>query len=128
MSGSLGFARWHMQTMQTSEFLHLLGHSSGSAVSWDVFPRKWNRTIISGILLWGSLAGWVGVTLCLCLSSCLLSSICQASHLRFVHCLISHISNIHRTFVISFWTLQSFFSSVYGVLEERNWSKSVAFN
>ena len=26
-----------MQTMQTSEFLHLLGHSSGSAVSWDVF-------------------------------------------------------------------------------------------
>ena len=41
-----------MQTMQTSEFLHLLGHSSGSAVSWDVFQGGWHCTAISGILLW----------------------------------------------------------------------------
>ena len=35
VSASLGFepARWHMQNMQTSEFFHLLGHSSGSAGS-----------------------------------------------------------------------------------------------
>ena len=41
-----------MQTMQTSEFLYLLGHSSGSAVSWDVFRGGWHRTVFSGILLW----------------------------------------------------------------------------
>ena len=41
-----------MQTMQTSEFLHRLGHSSGSAVSWDVFRGGWHRTAILGILLW----------------------------------------------------------------------------
>ena len=50
MSASLGLARWHMQNMQTSEFIHLLGNSSGSAVSWDVY--RWHRTAISGILLW----------------------------------------------------------------------------
>ena len=31
VSLGLGLARWHMQNMQTSEFLHLLGRSSGSA-------------------------------------------------------------------------------------------------
>ena len=66
MSARLGFARRHMQTMQTSEFLHLLGHSSGSAVSWDVFRGRWHRTAISGILMWWgvlSQAGW-GCFLC----------------------------------------------------------------
>ena len=52
MSASLELARSHMQNMQTSEFLHLLGPSSVSAVSWDVFRGGWHRTAISGILLW----------------------------------------------------------------------------
>ena len=64
MSASLGLARWHMQTMQTSEFLPLLGHSSGSAVSWDVFRGGWHRTAISGILL------WLGVVCLFCLPAC----------------------------------------------------------
>ena len=52
--------------MQTSEFLHLLGHSSGSADSWNVFRGRWHHTAISGILqLRGVLsrAGW-GCFLC----------------------------------------------------------------
>ena len=52
---------WHMQNMQISEFLHLLGHSSGSAGSWDVFRGRWHHTAISGILLLRgvlSRAGW----------------------------------------------------------------------
>ena len=67
MSASLGIGptRWHMQNMQTSEFFHLLGHSSGSAGSWDVFRGRWHNTAISGKLLWQcvlSRAGWG----CLC--------------------------------------------------------------
>ena len=55
MSARLGLARWHMQTMQTSEFLHLLGHSSVSAVIWDVFRGWWHRYIsMAGY----SLSGW----------------------------------------------------------------------
>ena len=38
--------------MQTSEFLHFLGHSLGSAGSWDVFRGEWHHTTVSGILLW----------------------------------------------------------------------------
>ena len=67
MSASLGLGptRWHMQNMQTSEFLHLLGHSSGFAGSWDVFRGRWHNTAISGILLWRcvlSRAGWGDVS------------------------------------------------------------------
>ena len=47
VSASLGLAMWDMQNMQTSEFFHLLGHSSGSAVSWDVFRGGWYRTTIT---------------------------------------------------------------------------------
>ena len=58
-----------MQNKQTSEFLHLLGHSSGSAVSCDVFRGGWQPTAISGVLLWrGVLAGG---SICLfCLPAC----------------------------------------------------------
>ena len=58
---SLGLARWHMQNMQTSEFTHLWGRSSGSAVSFDVFRGGWHHPAISGISLWLgvlSRAGW----------------------------------------------------------------------
>ena len=50
-----------MQNLQTSEFLNLLGHFSGSAGSYDVFPGRWNHTAISGTLLWRgvfSRTGW----------------------------------------------------------------------
>ena len=55
--------------MQTSEFLHLLSHFSGSAGSWDVFPRRWHHTAILWILLWRgvlSRTGW-GCFLCVVL-------------------------------------------------------------
>ena len=63
VSASLGLGptRWHMQSVQISEFLHLLGHSSGSAGSWDVFLRGWHNTAFSRIFLWRcvlSRAGW----------------------------------------------------------------------
>ena len=48
--------------MQNSEILHLLGHFSGSAGSWDVFRGGWQHTAISRILLWRgvlSRAQWV---------------------------------------------------------------------
>ena len=51
MSASLWPVRWHMQNMQISEFFNLLGHSSGSAGSWDVFRGRWHHTAISRILL-----------------------------------------------------------------------------
>ena len=62
MSASLGLGptRWHTQNMRTSEFLHLLGHSSGSAGSWDVFRGRWHNTAISGILLWQCVLSRVG--------------------------------------------------------------------
>ena len=85
----LGFARWHMQTMQTSEFLPLLDHSSGSAVSWDVFRGGWHCTAISGILLWRVILSRAGGGLSF-LSSCLLSSFCQISPLDLFY-LLSHI-------------------------------------
>ena len=90
MSASLGLARWHMQNMQTSGFLHLLDHSSVSAVSWDVFRGEWHRTEISGIHLWRSVLSRtrVGVFLSF-LSSCLFSSTCQVGHLDLFF-LISH--------------------------------------
>ena len=50
-----------MQIMQTSEFLHLLGHSSGFAVSWDVFRGGWHRKAISGIILWRGVLSRAGV-------------------------------------------------------------------
>ena len=52
-----------MQKMQISEFLHLLGHSSGSAGSWDVLRGGWHHTAISGdtFMAGCSLSGWVGV-------------------------------------------------------------------
>ena len=61
-----------MQKMQTSEFLHLLGHSSGSAVSWDVFRREaphgdFGDTSMAGC----SFSGWgVGDVCLLCLPAC----------------------------------------------------------
>ena len=80
--------------MQTSEFLHLLGHSSGSAGSWDVFRGRWHNTAISGILLWRcvfSRAGW-GVSLHCFPSSFSISSTCQVGHLD-LEILLSHISS-----------------------------------
>ena len=54
-----------MQKMQTSEFLHLLGHFSGSACSWDVLRGGWHLTAISEIPMAGcSLSGWMGCFLC----------------------------------------------------------------
>ena len=52
--------------MQTSEFLHLLGHSSGSAGSCDVFRGRWHHTAISGILLLRGVLSraWWGCFLC----------------------------------------------------------------
>ena len=70
MSASLGLARWHMQIMQISEFLHLLGHSSGSAVSWDVFrgdgtPWRFHGYFYGGVfslgLGWGRFVGFFGI-------------------------------------------------------------------
>ena len=83
-----------MQNMQTSEFLHLLGHSSGSAGSWDVFRGRWHNTAISGILLWRcvlSRVGW-GVFLHYFPSSFSISSTCQVGHLD-LEILLSHISS-----------------------------------
>ena len=110
-----------------SAFLHLLGHSLGSAVIWDVFQGRWHRTAISGILLWRgvlsragcevfslglgggmfSLSGWVG--------GCSLFQAgwgfvffaffrffygfrtCRVGHLECAY-LISHISNFSSKF------------------------------
>ena len=62
VSASLGLARWLMQNMQSSEFLHLLGHSLGSAVSWDVFrgdgtARRF-RGYFYGFVFSLGLGGW----------------------------------------------------------------------
>ena len=99
MSASIGLGptRWHMQNMQTSEFLHLLGHSSGSAGSWDVFRGRWHNTAISGILLWRcvlSRVGWGvgGGVLLYFPSSFSISSTCQVGHLD-LEFLLSHISS-----------------------------------
>ena len=88
--------------MQTSEFLHLLGHSSGSAGSWDVFRGRWHNTAISGILIWRcvlSRAGW-RVSLHYFPSSFSISSTCQVGHLD-LEILLSH-RTFHRIFVTSF--------------------------
>ena len=47
-----------MQNIQTSEFLHLLGHFSGSAVSWDVFrgdgtARRFRGHLYGGVFFLG---------------------------------------------------------------------------
>ena len=111
MSASLGLARWHMQNMQTFEFLHLLGHSSGSAVSWDVFRGGCHRTAISGILPWRGvlLSGWgVGVVCLFCLPACfqvparsaiLIYSICYRTFLKALQNFVS---------LGGCWTLHSF--------------------
>ena len=93
MSASLGFARWHRRKMQTSEFLNFLGHSSGSAVSWNVFRGGWHRTAISGILIWLgvlSRAGGVWFSVFFCLPACfparstvLIYSICYRTISKF---------------------------------------------
>ena len=102
----LGPTRWHMQNMQTSEFLHLLGHSSGSAGSWDVFRGRWHNTTVSGILRWRcvlSRAGW-GVSFFYFPSSFSILSTCQVGHLD-LEILLSHISS---NFCYVFcWTLHS---------------------
>ena len=55
-----------MQNTRTSESLHLWGHSTGSAVSWDVFRGLWHCTTISGKFLWrGVLARALVYFLCL---------------------------------------------------------------
>ena len=50
-TSGLSVSGWHMQTFQTSEFLHRLSHFSGSGGSWDFFHWRWHPTAISGILL-----------------------------------------------------------------------------
>ena len=96
MSASLGLGptRRHMQNMKTSEFLHLLGHSSGSAGSWDVFRGRWHNTAISGILLWRCVLSRAGrgVLLLYFPSSFSISSTCQVGHLD-LEILLSHISS-----------------------------------
>ena len=74
--------------MQTCEFSHVWDHSSGSAVSWDVFRGVWHRTAISGTSLWRDVffrGGWaVGVACVGFLSSRLIRSTCQVGHFSFV--------------------------------------------
>ena len=96
VSASLGLVstRWHMQSMQVSEILHLLGHSSDSAGSWDVFRGRWHNTAISGILLWRcvlSRASW-GVLFHYFPSTFSISSTCKVGHLD-LEFLLSHISS-----------------------------------
>ena len=82
-----------MQVMQTSEFPHLSGHSSGSAVNWDVCRGGWPNTAIPGKYLGRdvlSRAGWGGLSF---LSYCLFSSTFQIGHLDLFYSL-SHIFTI----------------------------------
>ena len=67
-----------MWNMQTFEIRHLWDHSSGSAVTWDVFRGRWHHTAISGISLWWGVlspAGW-GRFCVGCLSSSLIRRTC----------------------------------------------------
>ena len=83
-----------MQNRQTSEFLHLLGHSSGSAGSWDVFRGRWHHTAFSGILLWRgvlSQAGW-GCFFVRFFASFMIFGTCRIGHFE------SHISNFSTKF------------------------------
>ena len=80
--------------MQTSEFLHLLGHSSGSAGSWDVFRGGWHHMAISAILLWRgvlSRAG-AGVFYVRFSASSTIFGTCRVSHFE------SNISNFSSKF------------------------------
>ena len=110
VSASLGLGptRWHMQNMQTSEFLHLLGHSSGSVGSWEVFrPREMAQHGNFGDTSMAvcSLSGWVGVSLHYFPSSFSISSTGQVGHLD-LEILLSHISsNFCDVFC---WTLHHF--------------------
>ena len=78
-----------MQTMQTSEFLHLLGHSSVSAVSWDVFRGGWHRTAISGILLRRGVLSRAGGGVFFVFYSFAIFCTCQVRHFELTY-LISH--------------------------------------
>ena len=130
MSASLRFGptRWHMQNMQTSEVLHLLGHSSGSAGSWDVFRGRWHNTAVSGILLWRcvlSRAGW-GVSLHYFPSSFFISSTCQVGHLD-LEILLPHISsNFCDVFCWTLHLLKFIWNCIYSfpifAMEQYEWS------
>ena len=94
MSARLGFARWHMQTMQSSEFLHLLVHSMDSAVSWIVFRGRRHYTAISGILLMRGVLSRAGLgdVLCAFFCSFTIFGTCRIGHFE------SHISNFSSEF------------------------------
>ena len=52
--------------MQTSEFLHLLGHFSGSPGSWDVFRGRWHHAAIPRILLLRGVLSRAGLVMVFC--------------------------------------------------------------
>ena len=81
--------------MKTSEFLHLLGNSLGSAGSWDVFRGRWHHTTISGIpLLRGVLSRAVGCFLCVLLLLLRFSVTARSGILNRIHRIF------HQNFVI----------------------------
>ena len=88
----------NMPNMQTTEFLHLLGHSSGSAGSWDVFRGRSHHPEISGKLLWRgvlSRAGWGLFCVRVSVSSTIFGT-CWVGHFEL------HMSNLSSGFFVIF--------------------------
>ena len=96
MSASLCPAKWHMQNMQTSEFLHLLGHFrvpliTGTSSKGDGTTRRFRGYFYGGVFSLG-LGGGCGVSFSSFPSSFSISSTCQVGHFE------SHISNFSSKF------------------------------
>ena len=72
--------------MQTFEIPHLWTHSSGSAITWDVFRGRWHRTVFSGISLWWgvlSRSGWGWACVGCLYSSIIRRTCCRLFLLRY---------------------------------------------